>query len=117
MLETAAFCGWKIKGAIDWFHGIGRLVCPARFTPCFSVRFRHRNFAQDILLGALLPRRRMDARVEPAHDESGSVVLAELSDEDLPCGDIADHRHGRREVVLQDLVGIDAGLLAPRTTP
>jgi hypothetical protein len=26
MLETAAFRGWKAKDAIEWFHGIGRLV-------------------------------------------------------------------------------------------
>ena len=23
--ETAAFHGWKVKDAIEWFHGIGRL--------------------------------------------------------------------------------------------
>ena len=26
MLETAASRGWKAKDAIEWFHGIGRLV-------------------------------------------------------------------------------------------
>jgi len=26
MLETAASVGWKVKDAIVWFHGIGRLV-------------------------------------------------------------------------------------------
>ena len=26
MLETAAFGRWKAKEAIEWFHGIGRLV-------------------------------------------------------------------------------------------
>jgi hypothetical protein len=26
MPETAAFRGWKAQDAIEWFHGIGRLV-------------------------------------------------------------------------------------------
>jgi hypothetical protein len=26
MSETAAFRGWKAQNAIEWFHGIGRLV-------------------------------------------------------------------------------------------
>jgi hypothetical protein len=26
MLETTAFGGWKAKEAIEWLHGIGRLV-------------------------------------------------------------------------------------------
>jgi hypothetical protein len=26
MLETAASVGWKVKDAIVWFHGIGRLA-------------------------------------------------------------------------------------------
>ena len=30
MLETAASVGWKVKDAIVWFHGIGRLVRWAR---------------------------------------------------------------------------------------
>jgi len=35
-------------------------------------------------------------------------------EEALPRGDIGDHRHGRREIVLQYLVGIDAGLVTAR---
>jgi hypothetical protein len=30
MLETAASVGWKVKDAIVWFHGIGRLVLEPR---------------------------------------------------------------------------------------
>ena len=33
MPDTAAFRGWKAQEAIEWFHGIGRLVrgAPERF--------------------------------------------------------------------------------------
>jgi hypothetical protein len=30
MPETAAFRGWKVQDAIEWFHGIGRLVVEDR---------------------------------------------------------------------------------------
>jgi hypothetical protein len=40
---------------------------------------------------------------------------AEGEGRELPRGDIGDHRQGRREVVLQYLVGIDAGLVTPRS--
>jgi len=33
MPETAAFGEWKAKDAIEWFHGIGRLV-PNLRSPC-----------------------------------------------------------------------------------
>jgi hypothetical protein len=48
MLETTAFGGWKAKEAIEWLHGIGRLVIAIRragslarfeqWRPCHSYR-------------------------------------------------------------------------------
>jgi hypothetical protein len=35
MLETAASRGWKAKDAIEWFHGIDRLVMKIRRTHLF----------------------------------------------------------------------------------
>ena len=54
MLETAASVGWKVKDAIVWFHGIGRLGIAG--TLWYMRRRRARKLRPQIALEALNQR-------------------------------------------------------------
>ena len=51
MLETTAFGGWKAKEAIEWLHGIGRLVPDLDKWDAEAVAVRQRALAH-LAIGA-----------------------------------------------------------------
>ena len=53
MLETAASRGWKAKDAIEWFHGIGRLV---DLNPCRGIDRNPTKSRERVLADSEIPQ-------------------------------------------------------------